>query len=175
MYDPLYEKLKERFGEEFARKYLLKRRSSLSLTPEDLEAIKNYADEHMPNSENFCVKYNNYDVLLVETPSREDLREPKPTSGLNWKALVIWAGSPYDSNFVTVFAPEEEAKKLAKQGVFYIVGKLKEREYNGKIGLSFNAVAVIEIATVDDAVKELSDEEVEEFFEGDDEEWEVDL
>jgi hypothetical protein len=167
MTDPLYEKLKALYGEEFARKYLAKRRSAMAtLTPEELEEVKAFADEHMPESDNFAVKWNGYDVLLVETPSRDDLREPKPTSGANWRALVTWAGSPYDSDFVTVFAPEAEAKKLAKKGLFYLVGKLKEKQYNGKPSLVFNAVAVIEVATVEGPeVRELPDEEVEEFFE----------
>lgn len=162
----LYEKLKALYGEEFARKYLAKRRSAMSaLTPEQLEEVKKFADEHIPQSDDFAVKWNGYNVLFVETPDRADLREPKPTSGANWRALVLWEGSPYDSNFVTVFAPEEEAKKLARKGFFYLIGRLKERQYNGKPSLVFNAVAVIEVAVVE---KEILDEEIEEFFSDED-------
>lgn len=180
MNNPLYQKLVEQFGEEFARKYFAKRRAAMNITlkPEDLEKIKAFADEHIMKSEDFRVNYTvdnwTYDVILVETPTKKSLREVKPTSGRNWKALVVWAGSPLDTDFVSVFAPEGEAKKLEKPGLFYLVGKLKEREYNGRKNLIFNATAVIPLAKLDEPapsspsggdMEELSNEEIDEFLE----------
>jgi hypothetical protein len=164
----LYEILVKKYGEEFAKKYMSRRMAAVAeLTPKELEEVKAFADEHMPESDNFAVKWNGYDVLLVETPGKPELREAKPTSGANWRALAIWNGSPYDSNFVTVFAPEAEAKKLEKKGVFYIVGRLKEREYQGKKNFTFNAVAVIEVVTLDDqpTVKDIDEDFSEDEFE----------
>lgn len=172
MTDRTYEVLKALYGEEFARKYLAKRRVAEVLSKEELKKIREFADKMMPQSEDFRVKYENHDVLLVETPTREDLRQLKETSSGNYKATVVWNGAPGDSNFVAVFGPKEVLEPLTRPGLFYIVGRLNEREYNGRKTYAFNCVGVIDLTEGLDVsieeVKELSEEEeraVEEDFE----------
>lgn len=168
-----YEKLAELFGEEFARKYMAKRRIVEEISPEELEQIKHYADKLIPSTENMHVKYHDYDIILVETPKKASLREPKPTKGVNWRGLVVWAGSPFETDFVTVFGPEDEVKKLAKRGFFYLVGKLKSQEYNGRRQAVFNAVAVIMLTEVEDSTPAEVSGPAEVRTTDEDEEWEV--
>ena len=161
----LYEILAEKYGEDFAKKYLAKRRGAVDeLTPEELEKAKEFADEAMKHSEDFHVVWEDYDILLVETPKRDDLRQLKQTSSGNFKATVVWNGAPGDTNFVAVFGREETLKPLTKQGIFYIIGRLQEREYNGKKTYAFNCKGVVTIVDLS-GVKEVSTEEEDEALE----------
>ncbi|MBO8180302.1 MAG: hypothetical protein H0Z19_07460, partial [Archaeoglobus sp.] len=133
MTDRTYKVLKAIWGEDVAKKYLAKRRVAEVLSEDELKKIREFVDKVMPeHMDDLRVRYENHDVLLVETPTREDLRQLKETSSGNYKATVVWNGAPGDSNFVAVFGPREVLEPLTRQGLFYIVGRLNEREYNGR-------------------------------------------
>jgi len=172
MPDRTFELLKSLYNEEFAKKYLQKKQKAEELPKRKLEEIKAFADEHIPASENFAIKYDNYDVLLVEVPRKDSLRQVKETSAGNYKTTVIWRGlESLRGPFLTVFTWSKElAEEISRSpnAFYYIIGTLKERQYQGEKTYTFNMVGAVLIAkaesTATEEVQEISDEEIEEFF-----------
>jgi len=142
--ETMFEKLKRLFGEEFAKKYYNALQESQRISAEKLEEIKRFAMKIMPQTEDFKVKYEKWDVILVQVPQ---VPQVKRTSSGNYKVGLLWAGAksitgPWISAF---FSRKEEADMVASKPseFFLLVGKLRVREYQGGPTYSINVVGVI--------------------------------
>lgn len=150
-------KLERIFGKEFVERYLKSVAEAQKVSKEKLEEIKRFALNVLPNTRDFRVKYDKYDVILVQVPRMPVV---KRTSSGNYKVGLIWAGAigsitgPWISAF---FANEEDAKKIAgrPEDFFLLVGRVRVRQYMGGETYSINVAGVIE----------LGEEEVSEFRE----------
>ena len=87
------EVLRKTFGEEFLEKYRRARARAEAIPQKRLKEIEEFAKEHMKDSENFALKYNNLDVLLVFAPVKDELLEIRKTSAGNYKVVATWLGS----------------------------------------------------------------------------------
>lgn len=174
MVDKTYELLKQLYGEKVANTYLQRKRKAEELPKKKLEEIRAFADEHIKESPNFAVKYDNYDVLLVEIPVKDSLRQVKETSAGNYKLTVVWYGiESLRGPFLTVFTfNKDPAQEMSNNpgAFYYIIGTLRERMYQGEKTYAFNMVGAIFLAKPEktESVPEVSDEEIEQFFEDSD-------
>lgn len=140
-------KLERIFGKEFVESYFKAIAEAQKISKEKLEEIKRFAVKVLPNSKDFRVKYDKYDVIMVQVPR---IPEVKRTSSGNFKVGLIWAGAvgsisgPWVSAF---FGNEEEARKVASrpEEFFLLVGKVRTRQYMGGETYSINVVGVIEL------------------------------
>jgi len=143
------EALKKAFGEEFLEKYRRARARAEAIPQKRLEEIKKFAKEHMKDSENFALKYNNLDVLLVFAPVKDELLEIRKTSAGNYKVVATWLGSEsLRGPFISVFCGlEEHAKTIVRKenAATIIVGKLREDTYEGDVTYSFRCMGVIPV------------------------------
>ena len=143
------EKIVAIFGKDFYERFMKALNEARKIREDQLEEIKRFALEHMKNSEDFHVRYDNLDVILVQVPSN---CEVKKTSSGNFKLGLIWPGAgfrgsisgPWVSAF---FTRQEEAEKVAgrRGDYFLLVGKLRQREYAGGPTFSINVQGVIEL------------------------------
>lgn len=143
------EALRKTFGEEFLEKYRRARARAESIPQKRLEEIKKFAEEHMKDSENFALKYNNLDVLLVFAPVKDELLEVRKTSAGNYKVVATWLGSEsLRGLFISVFCGlEEHARTIVRKtnAATIIVGKLREDTYEGDVTYSFRCMGVIPV------------------------------
>jgi len=144
----LSEKVLEKvFGKEFVEKYREARARAEQIPQKRLEEIKQFALENMKHSENFALKYDNLDVLLVSAPNTSDLLEVRKTSAGNFRVVAVWYGSEsLRGPFISVFCGlEEHARKIVREegAVSLIVGKLREDTYEGDKTYSFRCQGVI--------------------------------
>jgi hypothetical protein len=144
------EKVLERmFGEEFVKKYREARAKAEQIPQQRLEEIKQFAKENMASSENFALKYNNLDVLLVFAPMNEELLEIRKTSAGNYRVVAVWYGcQSLRGPFISIFCGLEElARKIVRTtgAASLIVGKLREETYEGDLTYSFRCQGVIEL------------------------------
>jgi len=159
--ETMFEKLKRLFGEEFAKKYFNALQESQKISQEKLDEIKRFALKIMPQTDDFRVKYEKYDVILVQVPQ---VPQVKRTSSGNFKVGLLWAGAktlggPWVSAF---FTKKEEADMVASRPneFFLLVGKLRIREYQGGPTYSINVVGVIPLGEeVEVPVEEIAEEE----------------
>jgi len=151
------EVIRREFGEEFLRKYQQARARAEAIPTTFLDKIKEFAKEHMKDSDNFALKYENFDVLFVVAPSRDDLLEVRKTNAGNYKVTAIWYGSKsVRGPFISVFCNlEEQARKIVRSpnAPSLIVGKLRESTYEGDLTYNFRCFGVIP----------LGDEEAEDY------------
>jgi len=157
------EVLKRMFGKEFVEKYRKARARAESIPQQRLEEIKKFAMENMKDSENFALKYNNLDVLLVFAPVKDELLEIRKTSAGNYKVVATWLGSEsLRGPFISVFCGlEEHAKTIVRKenAATIIVGKLREDTYEGDTTYSFRCMGVIPIEDEEDEGYEPANEE----------------
>lgn len=143
------ELLEKLFGKDFLEKYEKARAKAQELSKQKLEAIKQFALQNMANSENFRLKYDNYDVLLIEAPSKPELLEVHRTNAGNYRVCGIWLGcDSLRGSFISIFCPTEEmARKIVREAEAFsiVVGKLKSQTYEGDITYSLRAAGVIEL------------------------------
>ena len=143
------EVLKKAFGEEFLEKYRRARARAEAIPQKRLKEIEEFAKEHMKDSENFALKYNNLDVLLVFAPVKDELLEVRKTSAGNYKVVATWLGSEsLRGPFISVFCGlEEHAKTIVRKenAATIIVGKLREDTYEGDVTYSFRCMGVIPV------------------------------
>ena len=158
------------FGRDFYERFVKAINEARRLSESQLEEIKRFALQHMRDSENFKLRYDKWDVILVQVPNNPEV---KKTSSGNFKLGLIWPGAagsisgPWISAF---FSRQEDAEKLAsKPGDYFIlVGKLREREYAGGPTFSINVLGVIELEA--ESVGEIAAEQQKERPRGDVEE-----
>jgi len=135
------------FGKEFVEKYRKARARAEMVSEQRLKEIKQYAIEHMKDVDNFALKCDNLDVLLVFAPSKDDLLEVKKTSAGNYRVVAVWYGcESLRGPFISVFCGIEDlAKKIVrcKGAASLIVGKLREETYEGDVTYSFRCHGVI--------------------------------
>jgi hypothetical protein len=136
------------FGKEFVEKYKKALAKSQEIPHEKLEAVKKFALEALKsNPEEARVKYNNLDVLLVQTANEPKKFPVIKTSSGNFKVGMIWAGSKsVRGPFISVFCADKElADKLASTPgkPWLIVGKLQERTFEGDVTYAFRVQGVI--------------------------------
>lgn len=165
-----FEKLKRLFGEDFAKKYMQALSEAQKVSREKLEDIKRFALNTIKNTEDFRVKYDKYDVILVQVPQIPNV---KRTSSGNYKVGLLWPGAksisgPWISAF---FASKEEAEMVANRpgDFFLLVGKIRTREYMGGPTFSINVAGVIELSeeeVPEEAAEEVAKPESEEEFYG---------
>lgn len=157
------EALKKAFGEEFLEKYRRARARAEAIPQKRLKEIEEFAKEHMKDSENFALKYNNLDVLLVFAPVKEEFLEVRKTSAGNYKVVATWLGSEsLRGPFISVFCGlEEHAKTIVRKenAATIIVGKLREDTYEGDTTYSFRCMGVIPIEDEEDEGYEPAEEE----------------
>ncbi len=150
------------FGKEFVEKYRKARAKAEMVSEQRLKEIKQYAIEHMKDVDNFALKYENLDVLLVFAPSKDDLLKVKKTSAGNYRVAAVWYGcESLRGPFISVFCGIEDlAKKIVrcKGAATLIVGKLREETYEGDVTYSFRCHGVIPIDESDMSNEEDSDE-----------------
>jgi hypothetical protein len=144
------EKTLERlFGKEFVEKYREARAKAEQIPQKRLEEIRQFAQENMRDSENFALKYNNLDVLLVSAPQNEELLEVRKTSAGNYRVVAVWLGcESLRGPFISVFCGlEETARKIVRTtgAASLIIGKLREQTYEGDITYSFRCLGVIAV------------------------------
>jgi len=141
------EVLEKLFGREFVERYQQARAKAEQISKAKLEEIRQFALDNMSNSENFALKYDNFDVLLVQSADSPDLLEVRKTSTGNWRVVAIWYGSKsLRGPFISVFCGlEEHARQIVRhEGVpSIIVGRLREDLYEGDISYSFRCQGVI--------------------------------
>jgi hypothetical protein len=141
------EVLRKLFGEEFLEKYRRARARAEALPQRRLEEIKKFAIENMGYSENFALKYDNLDVLLVSAPSREDLLEVRKTSAGNYRVVAVWYGcESLRGPFISIFCGlEEHAKTIVREpgAASLVVGRLREETYEGDKTYSLRCLGVI--------------------------------
>lgn len=144
MSDKVLEKM---FGKEFMEKYRKARARAEMVSEKRLREIKQFAIENMKDSDNFALKYENLDVLLVFAPSKDDLLEVKKTSAGNYRVVAVWYGcESLRGPFISVFSGIEElVRKIVryKGAASIIVGKLREDTYEGVVSYSFRCHGVI--------------------------------
>jgi hypothetical protein len=136
------------FGKEFVEKYKKALAKSQEIPHEKLEAVKKFALEALKsNPEEARVKYNNLDVLLVQTANEPKKFPVIKTRSGNFKVGMIWAGSKsVRGPFISVFCADKElADKLASTPgkPWLIVGKLQERTFEGDVTYAFRVQGVI--------------------------------
>jgi len=157
------EVLRKAFGEEFVEKYRRARARAEAIPQKRLKEIEKFAMENMKDSENFALKYNNLDVLLVFAPAKEELLEVRKTSAGNYKVVATWFGSEsLRGPFISVFCGlEEHAKTIVRRenAATIIVGKLREDTYEGDITYSFRCMGVIPIEDEENEGYEPANEE----------------
>jgi hypothetical protein len=143
------EVLKRMFGEEFVKKYREVRAKAEQIPQQRLEEIKKFAKDNMASSENFALKYNNLDVLLVFAPQNEELLEVRKTSAGNFRVVAVWYGcQSLRGPFISIFCGLEElARKIVRTtgAASLIVGKLRGETYEGDVTYSFRCQGVIEL------------------------------
>lgn len=148
------ELLAKLFGEEFLRKYEEARAKAEQIPAQKLEQIKQFALQNMANSDNFALKYDNLDVLLVQAPSQNHLREVHKTNAGNYRVCAIWLGNTsLRGPFISVFCADQSTAQTIVRGseaFSLIVGKLREQTYEGDKTYSFRCQGVIPLD--DDAV-----------------------
>ena len=166
------EKIIALFGRDFYERFVKAINEARKLREDQLQQIKQFAVEHIRDSEDFHVRYDKWDVILVHVPSNVEV---KKTSSGNWKVGLIWPGAgargsisgPWISAF---FSRQEDAEKVASRpgDYFLLVGKLRQREYAGGPTFSINVLGVIELEA--ESVGEIAVEQREEKPRGDVEE-----
>jgi len=141
--------LEKIWGKEFAEKYRQALAKAQAVPQEKLEAIKRFAIDKIRESLDFHVKYDDLDIILVQTASDPTKFPVVKTSAGNYKVGMIWAGSKsMRGPFISVFTADVDiANKLAAiaNKPFLLVGKLQEREFAGDKTYSFRLMGVIEI------------------------------
>ena len=160
--------LERMFGKEFVEKYRKARARAEQISEKRLQEIKKFAQENMRHSENFALKYNNMDCLLVFAAQGDELLEVKKTSAGNYRVVAVWYGcQSLRGPFISVFCGlEEMAKKIVRQkgAASLIVGKLREETYEGDVTYSFRCQGVIpielsDVQQEDSEIEEIEDEE----------------
>jgi hypothetical protein len=144
------EALKKIFGQQFAEQYQKALAKAQEIPQAKLEAIKKFAlDALKANPEEAKVKYDNLDVLLVQTANDPAKFPVVRTSAGNYKVGMIWAGSKsMRGPFISVFCTDKEvADRLASTpgAPWLIIGKLQERTYEGDITYAFRAQGAISL------------------------------
>jgi hypothetical protein len=142
------EVLKKIFGEQFVEQYQRALAKAQEIPQAKLEAIEKFALEALKsNPEEARVKYNNLDVLLVQTANDPKKFPVIKTSSGNYKVGMVWAGSrSMRGPFISVFCADKElAEKLASTPgkVWLIVGKLQERSFEGDTTYAFRVQGAI--------------------------------
>jgi hypothetical protein len=142
------EALKKVFGQRFVEQYQKALAKAQEIPQTKLEAIKKFALETLKNNpEEARVKYDNLDVLLVQTANDPSKFPVVRTSAGNYKVGMIWAGSrSMRGPFISVFCADKEvADRLAASPgkPWLIVGKLQERTFEGDVTYAFRVQGVI--------------------------------
>ena len=141
--------LEKIFGPEFVERYRKSLAKAQEIPREKLSAIRSFAVEALKASEDFHVKYDNLDVILVQTPRDLTKFPVVRTSAGNWKVGMIWPGSKsLRGPFISVFtALREDADKLASrpEKLWLLVGKLQERTFEGDVTYSFRCQGIIDL------------------------------
>ena len=134
-------------AEKYAQRYFQALNEAQRVSKDKLEEIKRFALKTLPHSEDFRVKYDKYDVIIVQVPA---VPQVKRTSSGNYKIGLLWPGAkgsiggPWISAF---FSSKEEADKVASRpgDFFLLVGKVRTREYMGGPTYSINVAGLIEL------------------------------
>jgi hypothetical protein len=142
------EAVKKIFGQQFAEQYQKALAKAQEIPQVKLEAIKKFVLDALKNNpEEAKVKYDNLDVLLVQTANDPTKFPVVRTSAGNYKVGMIWAGSKsMRGPFISVFTADKEvADRLAAtpSKPWLVVGKLQERTYEGDVSYSFRAQGAI--------------------------------
>jgi hypothetical protein len=142
--------LERLWGKEFAEKYRQALARAQQIPAAKLEAIKKFAIEALKaNPERAYVKYDNLDVVLVQTANDPSKFPVIRTGAGNFKIGMIWAGSQsMRGPFISVFvADKDTAQKLASTPgkPWLLVGKLQERTFEGDVTYSFRVQGIIEL------------------------------
>ena len=143
------ELLEKLFGREFLEKYEKARARAEQIPAQKLEAIKQFALQNMSNSEDFRLKYDNLDVLLVQAPSKPELLTVHKTNAGNYRVCAIWLGNTsLRGPFISIFcADQDTAQKIVREAEVFslVVGKLREQTYEGDKTYSMRCQGVIEL------------------------------
>jgi hypothetical protein len=139
--------LEEFFGREFAEKYRKFESKHYEPLPSgEIEEIKKQARHMLPESSR--VEWKGYDVILVSTPdSLEKLRST--TARGNEKIAFLWRGE-----WISAFLPLELAEKIEPKSYYLLVGRLREREWQGSSSYSMSVNDAILIGKVEVEVEE---------------------
>ncbi len=175
--DFVSEKVLERlFGKEFVEKYQKARAKAERIPEKRLEEIKQFALENMKDAENFSLKYDNLDILLIFAPHNDDLLEVRKTSAGNFRVVGVWYGcESLRGPFISIFCGlEEHAKTIVREAgaPTLVVGKLREDTYEGDKSYNLRCLGVIplqEDSNIIDAEKDSDDSDIEEI----DKEWDM--
>ena len=147
--------LEEFFGREFAEKYRKFESKHYEPLPSgEIEEIKKQAKHMLPESAK--VEWKGYDIILVSTPdSLEKLRST--TARGNEKIAFLWRGE-----WISGFLPLELAEKIEPKSYYLLVGRLREREWQGSSSYSMSVNDAIPISKVEVEEKVEAEEKAEE-------------
>jgi len=141
--------LEKVFGKDFVQRYRAALAKAGAVPKEKLEEIRSFALNTIKDAPDFRVKFDKWDVILVQTPrNTTNFRSKETVTGI-FKVPMIWAGSKsFRSSFISVFVPtKEDADRLLSQPdkIWLLVGKLQQRSYEGDITYSFNCFGIIDL------------------------------
>lgn len=142
--DDKMERMRKLFGEDFVRGYQKKsleaRANSQKLAADELRncvlSLQNLdpADQH--------TQVGDFDVVLAETPKKMTVR----TLDLGSISIsCLWRGTWLS----TLFNDPDEAKKLVEGNFYILIGKMRLTNKDGKQYTNFDAVAALDLATVE--------------------------
>jgi hypothetical protein len=143
------ETLERLFGRNFVERYKKALAAAREIPKEKLEEYRRLALTSIKDSVDFRLKCDSFDILFVQAPRDTSSFPIKQTKAGNYKVTLIWAGSKSLRNqFVSVFlgAKDDAEKLLSKpEKVWILVGKLRERTYEGDLTYSFNCFGIIDL------------------------------
>jgi len=141
------EVLKRIFGEDFQERYQRALARAQQIPSEELEAIKRFAVEALKSSEDFRVRYGDFDVILAQTPAEPGKFPILRASTGYYKVAMLWPGSKsIRGPLVSVFtADRSTAEKLSStpNKAWLLVGRLQERRWQGDVAYIFRLRGVI--------------------------------
>jgi hypothetical protein len=136
------------FGREFAEKYKRALSEARKIPKEKLEKAREFAMATIKDSADFRVKYDSYDVILVQAPHDPSKFRPKETKNSNYRTAMIWAGSrSLSSPFISVFcATRDDAEKIVSKPnkLWLLIGKLQEKPYKGDTSYTFTCFGIVD-------------------------------
>ena len=137
------------FGKDFVERYKAALAKAQTLPRDKLEAIRNFVLNAIKDAPHFHVRYDNWDIILAQTPRNITKFQTKETKAGNFKISMIWAGSKsLKSPFISIFvSTKEDADSLLSEPdkTWLLVGKLQEGSYEGDVTYSFSCRGFIEL------------------------------